>query len=106
MKHYTRLNTADGHKAVAVEGRKCAFLDSAFIYKDKKGRYNLIDTATGLAICFAGRLKDLEGIFLKLKNEYDKIVKSPKYKTQKHNFEMLKKATQNAEFGKETTKDA
>lgn len=89
MKYYTRLNTADGIKAVKVEGRKCPFLDSAFTYKDEKGRYNLIDTATGLAICFAGRLKDLEGIFLKLKNKYDEIVKSPKYKTQKHNFEAL-----------------
>ena len=106
MRYYTRINTADGHKAVAVEGRKCPFLDSAFTYKDEKGRYQLIDEATGLSICFAGRLKDLKGLFLKLKGEYDEIVKTPKYKNQKHNFEMLKKATQNAEFGKETTKDA
>ena len=97
MKYYTRLNTADGHKAVAVEGRKCPFLDSAFTYKDEKGRYQLIDIDTGLAICFAGRLKDLEGVYAKVKCQYDEIVKTPKYETQKHNFEMLRKeAEENA----------
>ena len=106
MKYYTRLNTADGHKAVAVEGRKCAFLDSAFTYKDEKGRYQLIDEATGLSLCSAKKLKDLEPAYRMRENQIKHIKTTPKYETQKHNFEMLKKATQNAEFGKETTKEA
>jgi len=106
MKYYTRLNTADGHKAVAVEGRKCSFLDSAFTYKDEKGRYQLIDESTGLALCFAKKLKDLEPAYRMREERIKQIKTSPKYETLKHNFEMLKKATQNEEFGKEAQKDA
>ena len=43
----------------------------------------------GLAICFAGRLKDLEGVYAKVKGRYDEIVKTSNYETQKHNFEAL-----------------
>ena len=85
MKFYTRLNTADGHKAVKVEGRKCPFLDSAFTYKDEKGRYQLIDEPTGLSICYANRLKDIEPAYRKVEINFGIIKATSKYETQKHN---------------------
>lgn len=89
MKFYTRINTADGIKAVKVEGRKCPFLDSAFTYKDEKGRYNLIDKATGLSICRADKLKDIESVYRRVETEIGIIKATSKYETQKHNFEAL-----------------
>ena len=106
MKYYTRLNTADGHKAVAVEGRKCTYCETAFIYKDERGIYRLVDIDTGLSICSAQKNKDLKPFYDRVKEWYELTKKKHSYQTQVHNFEMLKKATQNEEFGKETTKDA
>lgn len=106
MKYYTRLNTEDGHKAVAVEGRKCPYCETAFIYKDERGIYRLIDIDTGLSICSAQKNKDIEPFFNRVKEWYENTRKKHSYQTQVHNFEMLRKATQNEEFGKEATKDA
>ena len=92
MKQFRLLNSEDGIIADEVDGRTCKYCSSAFIYKDEQNIYHLVDKETGLAICHAKKLIDLELNFMGRKKAYEEYKKSDTYKIKAERFDKLKLA--------------
>lgn len=90
MKKFRLLNSDDGMIVDEVESRNCNYCRSAFIYKDEKLIYRLIDENTGLAIASARTLKALEEAYKSRKETYDYYRTTDAYKIKVERFEKLK----------------
>lgn len=75
-----------------IEASRCKWLNGAFIYKNDKKQYHLVDEATGLTICYSRFLKHLESYYIDhFKERYEEWKKTNvNYKIQIERFEKLK----------------
>lgn len=88
MKHYRLLNYNGDMIVEQVESKNCKYCSSAFIVKDKPYWY-LIDIDSGLSICSARTMKELEQKYNKVKEKYEKCKQDARYKIQCEKFSKL-----------------
>lgn len=95
MKRFRLLNSEDGFIVDEVDARVCKFCNSAYIYKDENGYFNLVDIDSGLPIIRCNKLKQLEEIFISTdrkptrKEAYEDYRKTDAYKIKVERFEKL-----------------
>ena len=90
MKFYRLIKSTEGGIFVdKVEGKVTKFCERAYYIK-YYNRYVLIDMNSGLPITSSSKLKDLESAFNRVKNYYEKHIKSDYYRKQCRSFDELK----------------
>lgn len=90
MKHLRLLNSDDGFIVDEVDGTTPQWCQSAFIYKDERDVYHLVDKETGLSIVRSRKRKDLQNIYAERELSYETYKRTDAYKIKVGRFEKMK----------------